>query len=194
MKEIEELLGDELFNQVKEKLGEHTLIMDDGKYIPKQKFDDLNTDKKELQKQLEDANTKITELSKVDTADLQKEIDDWKTKYETDTKELNNKISKREYEYVVNDLVRDIKFSSASAKKNFVRELQEKGLKLEDGKLLGFDDYKKEYEEKDPGAFLVEEKKEEGQSVDLGGNHNDQQQVDPSKMSYDEYKKWRKNN
>ena len=169
MKEIEELLGRELFEQVKEKLGDHTLIMNDGKYISKQKFDDLNNDKKDLQKQLEEANTKISDLSKVDTADLQKEIDNWKQKYETDTQELNNKISKREYEYVVNDLVRDIKFSSESAKKSFVRELSEKELKLENGKLLGFDDYKKEYEEKDPSAFFVEENK--GQQIDLGADH-----------------------
>lgn len=191
MKEIEELLGSELFNQVKEKIGNHTLIINDGSYIPKKKFDDLNNDKKALQTQLEEANKKISTLSQVDTADLQKEIDDWKNKYETETKELNDKISKREYEYVVNDLVRDIKFSSSSAKKNFIRELQEKELKLENGKLLGFDDYKKEYEEKDPGAFLIEDKKQ-GQQVDLGGNHVDQQNLDPSQMSYEEYKKWRK--
>lgn len=191
MKEIEELLGSELFNQIKEKIGDHTLIINDGSYIPKKKFDDLNNDKKALQTQLEEANKKISTLSQVDTADLQKEIDDWKNKYETETKELNDKISKREYEYVVNDLVRDIKFSSSSAKKNFIRELQEKELKLENGKLLGFDDYKKEYEEKDPGAFLIEDKKQ-GQQVDLGGNHVDQQNLDPSQMSYEEYKKWRK--
>lgn len=193
MKEIEELLGSDLFNQVKEKLGKHTLIINDGTYIPKKKFDDLNNDKKTLQTQLEKANTKINALSDVDTADLQKEIADWKEKYETDTKELNDKISKREYEYAINDLVRDIKFSSVSAKKSFVRDLQEKGLKLEDGKLLGFDDYKKEYEEKDPGAFLVE-KKQQGQQIDLGGNHDDQQAVDPNTMSYEEYKKWRNEN
>lgn len=52
MEEIEKLLGTELFTQVKEKIGDKTLIINDGKYIPKQKFDDLNNDKKDLQKQL----------------------------------------------------------------------------------------------------------------------------------------------
>ncbi len=170
MKEVENLLGADLFNQVKEKLGSKTLLINENNYINKQKFDDLNDDKKALEKQLEEANTKIEELSKVDTADLQKEIDDWKTKYETDTKSLNDKISKREYEYVINDLVREIKFSSESAKKSFVNDLLQKELKLEDGKLLGFDDYKKAYEENDPNAFFVE-KDDDGQKIDLGDTH-----------------------
>lgn len=194
MKEVENLLGTDLFNQVKEKLGDKTLLINENNYINKQKFDDLNDDKKALEKQLEEANKKIEELSKVDTADLQKEIDDWKSKYETDTKSLNEKISKREYEYVIKDLVSDIKFSSESAKRTFIRDLSDKQLKLEDGKLLGFDDYKKEYEEKDPGAFLLE-KKDKGQDINLGGSHNSNSfEKDPNKMSYDEYKEWRNKN
>lgn len=193
MKEVEELLGKELFDQVKEKLGKSELIINNGTYIPKQKFDDVNEDKKTLQKQLEDANTKIGELSSVDVEKLKQEVDDWKTKYESDTKDLNDKISKREYDYVVNDIVRDLKFSSESAKRQFVRDLSDKELKLENGKLLGFEEYKTEYEKNDPNAFVVE-KKDDGGDIDTGGDHNPTTNVDPSKMSYDEYKKWRNNN
>lgn len=173
---MKELLGEELYNQVKEKIGDKELIINDGTYIPKAKFDDLNNDKKDLKKQLEEANTKIENLSKVNAEDLQKEIDDWKTKYETDTKALNDKISKREREYIINDLTRDIKFSSNSAKKSFMEDLANKDLKIENGKMLGFDDYLNSYKEQDAGAF-VEEKKNEGQSVDLGDNHK-QEHVD----------------
>lgn len=166
---MKELLGEELYNQVKEKLGDKELIINDGNYIPKHKFDDLNNDKKELKKQLEEVNAKVQELSSVDAEKLNKEIEDLKKKYETDTNALNDKISKREYEYAVKELTRDIKFSSESAKKTFMNDLVSKDLKLEEGKLLGFDDYLNSYKEADPNAFVVEK---QGEGVDLGDNHN----------------------
>lgn len=166
---MKELLGEELYNQVKEKLGDKELIINDGNYIPKHKFDDLNNDKKELKRQLEEVNAKVQELSSVDAEKLNKEIEDLKSKYETDTKALNEKISKREYEYAVKELTRDIKFSSESAKKTFMNDLVSKDLKLEEGKLLGFDDYLNSYKEADPNAFVVEK---QGEGVDLGDNHN----------------------
>ena len=67
---MKELLGEELYNQVKEKLGDKELIINDGNYIPKHKFDDLNNDKKELKKQLEEVNAKVQELSSVDAEKL----------------------------------------------------------------------------------------------------------------------------
>jgi hypothetical protein len=167
---LEELLGEDLAKQVKEKLGDKQLILNDGTYIPKSKFDDLNNDKKDLKKQLEEANTKIGELSKLNSEDLQKEIDNWKTKYEADTNALNDKITKREREYIINDLTRDIKFSSNSAKKSFMEDLASKDLKIENGKMLGFDDYLTSYKENDAGAF-IEEKKDEGKDIELGDNH-----------------------
>lgn len=170
---LKETLGEELYNQVKEKIGDKELFVNDGTYIPKKKFDDLNEDKKAIKSQLDEANKKIEELSKVNADDLQKEIDNWKTKYEEDTKKLNDDIAKREREYVINDLVRDIKFTSESAKKAFTEELSSKDLKIEDGKLIGFDDYLSSYKKNDPKAF-AEEKQEQKPSISLGGEHGSQ--------------------
>lgn len=167
---MKELLGEELYNQVKEKIGEKELIINDGSYIPKKKFDDLNNDKKDLQKQLEEVNAKVQELSSVDEEKFKKEIEDLKLKYETDTKALNDKWDLREKEYLISDLTRDLKFSSESAKKTFIRDLTEKDLKIENGKMLGYDDFLNEYRKNDEGAF-VPEKKDEGKDIDLGGQH-----------------------
>ena len=49
-----------------------------------------------------------------------------------------------------------MKFSSESAKKAFLSDLKAKKLPLQEGKLLGFDDYLKSYKESDPGAFAPE--------------------------------------
>ena len=45
--------------------------------------------------------------------------------------------------------------------------------------MLGFDDYLNSYKEQDAGAF-VEEKKEEGKSIDLGDNHKQEKGDDLS--------------
>ena len=45
MEEIKQLLGDELFNSVTEKLGDKKLLIDDGKMIPKSRFDEVNEKK-----------------------------------------------------------------------------------------------------------------------------------------------------
>lgn len=49
-----------------------------------------------------------------------------------------------------------VKFSSESAKKAFLSDLKAKNLPLQEGKLLGFDDYLANYKKNDPGAFAPE--------------------------------------
>ena len=176
---MKELLGEELYNQVKEKIGDKEIFVNDGSYIPKKKFDDLNNDKKELQSQLEEVNTKLQSMSSSDAEKIKKELEDLKAKYDDDTKALNDKWNKREREYLVNDLTRDLKFSSNSAKKSFINELIEKNLKIEDGKMLGYEDFLNNYRENDEGAF-VPEKKDDGKDIDLGGEHKGEPENDLS--------------
>ena len=57
-------------------------------------------------------------------------------------------------DYAAENAAAGLKFSSASAKKAFLTDLKAKGLTLQDdGKLLGFDDFVKEYKGADPDAF-----------------------------------------
>lgn len=176
---MKELLGEELYNQVKEKIGDKEMFINDGSYIPKKKFDDLNNDKKDLQAQLEEVNKKLQTMSSDDAENIKKELEDLKAKYDTDTKALNDKWNAREKEYLINDLTRDLKFSSNSAKKTFINDLMAKDLKIENGKMLGYDDFLNEYRENDADAF-VPEKKNEGQNINLGDNHVEGEPKDDS--------------
>lgn len=132
----------------------------------------LTTEINGLKNQLKDANEKIKSFADIDVSELQKSIDDWKTKYETDTKALKDNLSKKEYEFKVKEVMADIKFSSNSAKRTFFEDLKAKELKLENDKILGFDDYLKEYKESDPDAFLKEETGEQD-FKSSGGDHKD---------------------
>ncbi len=62
--DLKELFGEDLFKQVSEKVGDkHKLaIVSDGTWIPKEKFDSVNTDKGEYKKQVDELSKSLGEL------------------------------------------------------------------------------------------------------------------------------------
>ena len=65
MDKIQELLGDELWAQVKVKLGSTKVIVDDGSFIPKSRFDEVNNTAKDLKAQLAERDKQLTDLKPV---------------------------------------------------------------------------------------------------------------------------------
>jgi hypothetical protein len=139
-----------------------------------QKIDTLTTEKEGLSNQLKEANDKIKGFADVDVNKLKQEISDWETKYNTDTENLKKEISKKDYDFKINDLVKDLQFSSNGAKKAFMEDLKAKELKFEDDKLVGYTEFLKSYKENDPNAFKEED---EGKSFNLGGEHSEGQKT-----------------
>ena len=182
MKKLVDIIGkdayESLSEDIKKQYGEKELIINDGTYIPKAKFDNLNEQKKDLENQLKETNDKVQELSKANTEELKKQIEDLQNKYEEDTKALNEKYDKREYDIKLNDYAKDLKFSSNSARKSFMSDLKAKELKFEDDKLVGFDDFVNSYKENDPNAFMEDKKEEPSVTVNTGDNHNDKEDTD----------------
>lgn len=89
----------------------------------------------------------------MDVEAIKQSVKDWETKYNTDTKELQEKLAKKDYETAIKDKTANLKFTSEGAKKSFISDLMAKELKLENGNILGFDDFVKSYKESDPKAF-----------------------------------------
>ena len=133
-----------------------------------QSIETLTTEKDGLSKQLKEANDKIAGFKDVDIDKLNKEIEDWKTKYNTETENLKKEISKKDYDFKLNDVIKDLQFSSNGAKKSFLDDLRKKELKFEDDKLVGYTEFLKSYKETDPDAF---KKEDDGQKLNLGGGH-----------------------
>src|SRR5574343_501865 len=77
-----------------------------------EKIATLTTEKEGLSTQLSDLNTKVKELSSIDAEKLKEEIQTLNTKYETDTKELNDKLAKQIYDFKVKEVTSNLKFSS----------------------------------------------------------------------------------
>ena len=68
MKKLEDIVGKEVYESLSEEIKKEyenkELIVNDGNYIPKAKFDNLNEQKKDLENQLKETNDKMQELSK----------------------------------------------------------------------------------------------------------------------------------
>jgi len=90
MADLNELLGEELFNQVSEKLGDTKLIINDGNYIPKQKFDEVIGSKNECKSQVGQLTSELEALKKSAKGNeefeqaiqkLQDRNNEWESKY-----------------------------------------------------------------------------------------------------------------
>ena len=78
---------------------------------------------------------------------------DWKTKAENAARQARQQVEALQSDFAAQSAVSGLKFSSESAKKAFLAELKAKKLTLQEGKLLGFDDFLADYRKTDPGAF-----------------------------------------
>ena len=116
----------------------------------------LTTERDGLKTQLDTANEAIKSYKDMDVEGIKTKVSEWETKYNTDTQALKDQLDAAKYGFAVNGAVAGLKFSSESAKKAFVADLTAKKLPLQEGKLLGMDDFVKSYQTSDPNAFLPE--------------------------------------
>ncbi len=139
----------------------------DGSYVSKAKFDDKvgtlsqqvtdlqgqitqrDTDLKDLQGKLTSAQADAGKLGDVQTA-----FTDLQTKYTTDKQEWEQKHQQQAYEFMVRERTNGLKFSSPAAKRDFIREVNEKGLKVDGDTLLGYEDFVTKYKADNPGALV----------------------------------------
>ena len=117
----------------------------------------LTAERDGLATQLSDANTAIQSYKDMDIDGIKKAATDWETKYNADTKALKDQLEGVKYSHAVENAVGGMKFTSSSARKAFMADLTDKHLTLQDGKLLGLDDFTSAYKEADPGAFAPAE-------------------------------------
>lgn len=160
---LKDLFGDGSlsFAQLVEKLGGagdkvKLVNLKDGGYVGKDKFDAMQTERDTFRTQLETANTTIQSYKDMDIDGIKQSAKDWETKYNTDTQKLRDKLADMEYSHTVETAVAGLKFTSTAAKKAFVADLTAKKLTVQDGKLLGLDDFVNAYKQSDPSAFASE--------------------------------------
>lgn len=157
---LKEKLGEELYGQVMAKLGEGAKIADisDGSYIPKEKFDALNTEKKSLETQLTDRDDQLSALSKSakDHEELSKQIKALQDQNKEDADRFEAEKAKLKFEYALETALRDNKAKNPKAVKAL---LDVESIKLDGDKLLGLEDQIKSLQESESYLFKIEDEK-----------------------------------
>lgn len=141
----------------------------EGQYVSKHKYDSeietlneqikqLNEtvatregDLQNLQQKLEDAGNDASRLTSV-----LNEFDTLKTKYDSDMKAYQDKLSQQSYKFAVKEFANTKKFTSNAAKRDFVQAMESKGLQMDKDTILGAEDFAKAYAEENADAFVVE--------------------------------------
>jgi hypothetical protein len=136
-------------------------IMDEnGKDVTKEKTKAENY-KEELEgvkEQLTTANTTIQSYKDMDIESIKQSAEDWKKKYEDDTKSLKDQMAKRDLEINTKEYLSKFKFANERVAKSIMNDFMAKEFKYEDGKFLGAEDYMNSLKESEPDSFLSEEK------------------------------------
>jgi len=86
MEWLKELIGEELYNQVLPKIGDKKIILNDGSYIPIQKFNEKNEENKLLKGKISDYEKKNTDVEQLlkDNTDLKNSYTELSNKYNSD--------------------------------------------------------------------------------------------------------------
>src|SRR5690625_349251 len=167
---LKELLGEELYNQVIEKVGDNKIaIVSDGNWIPKEKFDVKNQEVKDLQEQLNNRDEQLEELKKIDAEGLQAKIDELQQANEQTKTEYEEKLQQQAFEHRLENTLKDSGVRNVKAVKAL---LDTENIKLDGETLLGLDDQLKGLQESDPYLFAQHEAQEEQKPNFTQGNHS----------------------
>lgn len=107
--DIKKLLGAEVLSKLEEAAKESDVFIASGKdYVPKGRFDEINTQAKDYKKQVDDYAKQVTDLTKNagSLEDLQKKLADAEAANKTLSMDYEGKIAKREKDYLINDGLR----------------------------------------------------------------------------------------
>lgn len=141
-----------------------------GDYVSRQKYEDevstlnnqietLNgtitqrdTDLASLQTQLEAAGTDAEKL-----ANLSSDLSALQGRYDNDVKTYKEQLKKQAYEFAVKEFASTKKFTSQAAKRDFINSMLAKDLKMDNGKILGAEDFSVSYSAENADAFITEQ-------------------------------------
>ncbi|SEP56973.1 Phage minor structural protein GP20 [Virgibacillus subterraneus] len=155
--DLKELLGEELHQQVTEKVGDKKIaVVSDGSYIPKEKFDAVNQEKNDYKQQVGQRDEQINQLSEKakGNEELTSKIDELKQQNETAKNEYEQKLNDQAFDHALKDSLSAAKVKNPKA----VQALLDKDtIKLKDDKLVGLEEQLNNIKESDPYMFEEEE-------------------------------------
>lgn len=119
----------------------------------------LTTERDGLKTQVTDRDKDIAELKKQtgNTDELNQKLTDLQNKYDTDTKDLQAKLTAQAREHAAEQFYAGVQFTSAFAKKAAMAEFAAANLELKDGKFVCGEEFLKKQQTDNPDAFKPKE-------------------------------------
>jgi hypothetical protein len=179
---LKDLLGEDLYNQVMQKTGENKIaIVSDGNWFPKEKFDQLNGDNKDLKKQLKDRDGQLSELKTKATGneELTKQINELTEQNKQTAADYQAKLDQQSFDFALKDALSGAKAKNPKAVEAL---LNKESIKLDGDKLLGLDDQLKAIKESDSYLFNSEQQQQNNTKYTTG-NHQRQADGEPSSLA-----------
>jgi hypothetical protein len=185
--DLKQLLGEELYKQVIEKTGDNKIaIVSDGNWFPKEKFDQVNSDNKDLKKQLKDRDDQLTDLKTkaAGNEDLTKQINDLTELNKKTAADYQSKLDKQAFDFALKDALTGAKAKNPKAVEAL---LNKETIKLDGDKLLGLEEQIKTIRESDSYLFDSEQQQQQQQTQTqtpkfTTGQHQQQQGGAPSSL------------
>lgn len=153
---LKELLGDDLYAQVVEKAGDQKIdIVSNGQWFPKERFDAVNNEKKELKSQLDERDQQLTALQKQakGNEELQNAIEQLQEENKKVSEEYQQKLEKQAFEFALESALRDAKARNIKSVK---ANLNVEDLKLAGDKVIGLEEQLATLKESDGYLFETE--------------------------------------
>ncbi|MEH6988131.1 MAG: phage scaffolding protein [Bacillota bacterium] len=182
--DLKELLGEDLYNRVIQKAGENKIaIVSDGNWFPKEKFDQVNNDNKDLKKQLKDRDEQLSDL-KIKAAgneELTKQINDLTELNKKTASDYQAKLDQQAFDFALKEALSGAKAKNPKAVEAL---LNKEAIKLDGEKLLGLEEQLKAIKESDSYLFETEQQQhQQGSGIKFTtGQHQKQSGGEPSTL------------
>ena len=121
------------------------------------KIGKLETERDGYKSQLETATETLKGFEGVDVEDLQKKLQEAQTKAKDAEADFQRQLEARDFEDALKTEIAGLKFTSKAAEKAITQQIKDAGLKLVNGKIMGFNDFVATLRESDADAFLTDE-------------------------------------
>lgn len=168
--DLKELLGEELYEQVQEKIEEQDddvkLIVNDGSFIPRDRLNSKNEEIEALKEQLEERDKQIEQLKEdSQTSDeLQQKIEDLQEKNQETREELEAKLQQQQLDSEVEKSLLKAKARNPKAVKAL---LDFESVELDEDGVKGLNDQLEDLKENEPYLFEQEEEKSSKAGEDI---------------------------
>lgn len=139
-------------SEVKKAISEHYKnVAEHNKALSK-----LEGERDSWKEKAETAEETLKKFEGIEPENIKRELEDWKKKAEEAEENAKQQIYERDFSDALKTEMESYKFTSEAAKKAIMAEINEAGLKLKDGRILGLTDLMEQIKEKDGSAFADE--------------------------------------